>query len=104
MIQIGPLDLFRQILDERESLPKAEASHDLIQIINYILRKFFKKVAEDPFVIIETLGPKSRNRWKDLSSHKSDEEDDGMGGQRARIREKVSSLPSSFAASHCEVS
>ena len=61
-----------------------------MQIINYILRKFFKKVAEDPFVIVETLGPKSRNKWKDLSSYKSDEEgEDGMGGQRARIKEKV---------------
>jgi replication fork protection complex subunit Tof1/Swi1 len=41
-------------------------------------------------VIVETLGPKSRNKWKDLSSYKSDEEeDDGMGGQRARIQEKV---------------
>jgi replication fork protection complex subunit Tof1/Swi1 len=42
-------------------------------------------------VIVETLGPKSRNKWKDLSSYKSDEEgEDGMGGQRARIKEKVS--------------
>ena len=41
-------------------------------------------------MIVETLGPKSRNKWKDLSSYKSDEEeDDGMGGQRARIQEKV---------------
>jgi replication fork protection complex subunit Tof1/Swi1 len=66
----------------------------LIQIVNYILRKFFKKVKEDPFVIVDTLGPKSRNKWKDLSSYKSDEEEgDGMAGQRARIREKVSSGP-----------
>jgi replication fork protection complex subunit Tof1/Swi1 len=41
-------------------------------------------------VIVDTLGPKSRNKWKDLSSYKSDEEDgDGMAGQRARIREQV---------------
>jgi replication fork protection complex subunit Tof1/Swi1 len=92
-IQIGSLYLFRQILDERQSLPKGDASNDLIQLINYILRKFFKKVAEDKFVIVETLGPKSRNKWKDLSSYKSEEEDDdGMGGQRARIREKVRHL------------
>lgn len=78
------------MLDQRESLPKSDASGDLVQIIHYILRKFFKKVAEDPFVIVETLGPKSRNKWKDLSSYRSDEEgEDGMGGQRARIREKV---------------
>jgi replication fork protection complex subunit Tof1/Swi1 len=45
-------------------------------------------------VIVETLGPKSRNKWKDLSSYKSDEEeDDGMGGQRARIQEKVRRPP-----------
>lgn len=44
-------------------------------------------------MIVETLGPKSRNKWKDLSSYKSDEEgEDGMGGQRARIKEKVRSL------------
>lgn len=97
-VQIGSLHLFQKVLDERQSLPKADASNDLVQIINYILRKFFKKVAEDPFVIVETLGPKSRNKWKDLSSYKSDEEgEDGMGGQRARIKEKVRCL-SAFLA------
>ena len=91
--RIGALHLFQKVLDERQSLPKADSSNDLVQIINYILRKFFKKVAEDPFVIVETLGPKSRNKWKDLSGYKSDEqEDDGMGGQAARIREKVGFL------------
>lgn len=47
-------------------------------------------MAEDPFMIVEAFGPKSRGRWKQHSSYKSDdEEDDGMGGQRARIQEKV---------------
>ena len=84
------LMLFRRILDEQQSLPKADSSNDLLQVIKFVLRKFFKKVAEDPFVIVETLGPKSRGKWKELSSYKSDDEDeDGMGGQRSRIREKV---------------
>ncbi|WVF65442.1 hypothetical protein IAT40_000170 [Kwoniella sp. CBS 6097] len=88
--KVSTLDLFRRILDESHTLIKADSSKDLMQLINFVLRKFFKRVAEDPFLIVEAFTSKSRSRWKDLSSYKSeDEDDDGMGGQRARIKEKM---------------
>lgn len=84
--------LFRKILDEQHTLPKTEQTKDLLQLINFVLRKFFKKVEDDPFVIVQALGPKTRGHWKELSSYKSDEDsdDDGMAGQRERIAERVS--------------
>ncbi|WWD21366.1 hypothetical protein CI109_105851 [Kwoniella shandongensis] len=88
--KVSTLNLFRRILDEQHSLPKADSSKDLLQLVNFVLRKFFKRVAEDPFVIVEALSSKARGKWKDLSSYKSDDEsDDGMGGQRGRIQEKM---------------
>ncbi|WVQ93115.1 hypothetical protein IAU59_000179 [Kwoniella sp. CBS 9459] len=88
--KVSTLNLFRRILDEQHSLMKADSSKDLMQLINFVLRKFFKRVAEDPFLIVEAFTSKSRSKWKDLSSYKSeDEDDDGMGGQRARIKEKM---------------
>lgn len=70
---------------------KCDSTKDLLQLIRFVLKKFFKKVQEDPFVIVQALEPKTRKNWKDLSSYKSDDEsdDDGMGGQQARIQEKV---------------
>ncbi|OCF42971.1 topoisomerase 1-associated factor 1 [Kwoniella heveanensis CBS 569] len=88
--KVSTLNLFRTILDEQHTLIKADSSKDLMQLINFVLRKFFKRVAEDPFLIIEAFTSKSRSKWKDLSSYKSEDEDeDGMGGQRARIKEKM---------------
>ena len=82
-------------MDDQQSLPKTDSTKALLQLINFVLRKFFKRVAEDPFLIVQALGPKSRGHWKELSSYKSDEEeDDGMGGQKARIQEKVIIMPS----------
>ena len=87
------MHLFRQILDYAPSLPRADSSKDLISLIKFILRKFFKRVADDSFLIVQAFAPKTRGHWRQLSSYKSDDEsDDGMGGQRDRIREKVSLL------------
>jgi hypothetical protein len=51
-------------------------------------------------LIVQTLAPKGRGKWKEYSSYKSDEEgeDDGMGGQKARIKEKVSTASVLFSA------
>ncbi|WVR08981.1 hypothetical protein IAU60_006041 [Kwoniella sp. DSM 27419] len=87
--KVSTLNLFRRVLDEQHTLPKADASKDLLQLINFVLRKFFKRVAEDPFLIVDALTSKSRSKWKGLSSYQSDEDDDGMGGQKARIKEKM---------------
>ncbi|WWC91099.1 uncharacterized protein L201_006040 [Kwoniella dendrophila CBS 6074] len=90
--KVSTMYLFRKILDLSHTLPKVESSKDLSQLINYVLRKFFKRITEDPFLIIEAFGSKSRSKWKEISSYKSDgesDDEDGMNGQRSRIKEKM---------------
>jgi replication fork protection complex subunit Tof1/Swi1 len=95
--QVSYLNLFRRVLDEQQSLPTADSSQDLVRLIKFVVSKFFKRVATDPFLVVQALGPKSRGHWKELSSYKSDDEsddesDDGMDGQKSRIKEKVGFL------------
>lgn len=86
--KVSCLHLFQQILDDQLSLPKGEGTQDLFQLIKFVLRKFFKRLEADPFLMIDALQPKTRGKWKGISSYESDE-DDGMAGQRGRIREQV---------------
>ncbi|KAI0357683.1 timeless-domain-containing protein [Trametes cingulata] len=65
---VSTLYLFKQILAEERSLPKEQPYKDLVALINYILRKFFKAVAEDSFLVVEAFFPKNRNHWKHFSS------------------------------------
>ncbi|OBZ77008.1 Topoisomerase 1-associated factor 1 [Grifola frondosa] len=90
---VSALDLFKHILSER-SLPKDQPYKDLIALINFILRKFFKAVAEDSFLIVEVgsasfhstmlsvseriiqaFFPKNRGQWKHYSSWAPEEKD-----------------------------
>lgn len=48
----------------KASLPSGDATRDLTQIITFVLRKFFKRVEEDPFLIVEAIMPKGRGAWK----------------------------------------
>ena len=50
---MSTLYLFKQIMAEEKSLPKEQPYKDLVALINYILRKFFKAVAEDSFLVVE---------------------------------------------------
>jgi replication fork protection complex subunit Tof1/Swi1 len=47
------LELFKTILADERSLPKDKPYKDLISLINFILRQFFKALAEDPFLAVE---------------------------------------------------
>lgn len=85
---IPALHLFKSIMDEKDSLPPGDASKDLVKLITYILRSFFKMVEKDPWTLVEATLPKGRAGWRHLSSI-DDEDDDGMGGQRSRIQEKL---------------
>ncbi len=51
--KVSTLNLFKTILAEEKSLPREQAYKDLVALINYILRKFFKEAAEDPFILVE---------------------------------------------------
>lgn len=85
---MSTLIIFRRILDKQHVLPAASSSRDLITLITYILRKFFKHVEKEPFTLVEALSSKSRGQWKTVGGG-SDDDDDGMAGQRGRIKEKV---------------
>lgn len=47
------MSVFKSILDDQRSLPKDQPYKKLIELITFILRKFFKTVEEDPFLMIE---------------------------------------------------
>ncbi|TFK52842.1 timeless-domain-containing protein [Heliocybe sulcata] len=66
--QVSTLGLFKTILAEQKSLPKDQPHKDLVALINYILRQFFKAVDEEPLLIVEAFFPKNRGAWKKLSS------------------------------------
>lgn len=68
MIQVSTLYLFKTILDEQKSLPRDQSYKDLINLINYILRKFFKEMQEDTFLGVEAFFPKNGANWKKHSS------------------------------------
>lgn len=80
--------MFKSILDDQKSLPREQPYKDLINVVNFILRKFFKALNEEPFLAIEVIlsllrtqfsystaltfdqafFPKNRSQWKQYSS------------------------------------
>ncbi|KAI0942849.1 hypothetical protein AcV7_002147 [Taiwanofungus camphoratus] len=65
---VSTLELFKTILADQKSLPKDQPYKDLIALINFLLRRFFKAVSEESFLIIEAFFPKNRGHWKHYSS------------------------------------
>lgn len=49
-------------------MPRSQPYKDLVALIHYLLRQFFKAVAEDSFLVVEAFYPKNRGKWKALSS------------------------------------
>lgn len=50
---VSTLYLFKQIMAEERSLPREQPYKDLVALINYVLRQFFKAVEEDSFLVVE---------------------------------------------------
>ncbi|EIW79780.1 timeless-domain-containing protein [Coniophora puteana RWD-64-598 SS2] len=65
---VSTLSLFKAIHDDQRSLPKDQTSKDLIQLISFILRRFFKALAEEPMLAVEAFFPMNRGHWKQFSS------------------------------------
>ncbi|KIJ16511.1 hypothetical protein PAXINDRAFT_98952 [Paxillus involutus ATCC 200175] len=88
---VSTLNLFKSILDDQRSLPKDKPYKDLIQLITFILRKFFNALDEEPFLMIEAFFPMNRGHWKQFSSwqpeeksnrkHETAEDDGGFSGE-----------------------
>ncbi|CDO77442.1 hypothetical protein BN946_scf184857.g49 [Trametes cinnabarina] len=70
---VSTLYLFKEILAEEKSLPKEQPYKDLVALINYIIRKFFKSVSDDSFLVVEAFFPKNRGHWKQFSSLELDQ-------------------------------
>jgi hypothetical protein len=75
--QVSALNLFKTVLGDQKSFPKDQPYKDLVALINYILRQFFKAVEADSFVLIEvtlslpTALPSQRNRHPRVYRHYS---------------------------------
>ncbi|KAG8689963.1 Topoisomerase 1-associated factor 1, partial [Ceratobasidium sp. 395] len=67
--KVSTLALFQSILKVQASLPKDQPYKDLIQFINFVLRKFFKNAKEHPLLLVEAFYPKNRGQWKAYSSY-----------------------------------
>lgn len=66
--RVTTLDLFKSILADSKILPREQPYKDLVALINFILRKFFKAVEQNPFLLVEAFFPKNRGSWKAYSS------------------------------------
>ena len=53
LFQVSTMNLFKSILSKQGSLPTDQSYKDLISLINYILKKFFKQLATDPLLAVE---------------------------------------------------
>jgi len=51
--QVSTLDLFKSILADQKSFPREQPYKDLVSLINFVLRQFFKALNEDSFLAIE---------------------------------------------------
>lgn len=87
-IQVSGFITFKKILDDQRSLPPGQTSKDLIACINYILKKFFKNLQENPILGIETFWPKPRGKLRKLTASDSEDEasEDGAA-PRVKVRQ-----------------
>ncbi|KAG6865098.1 hypothetical protein C0991_005153 [Blastosporella zonata] len=71
--KVSTLNLFKAILADQKSFPRDQPYKDLVNLITFILRQFFKALAEDSFLAVErrisqAFFPKNRGNWKQFSS------------------------------------
>ncbi|KAJ3842021.1 timeless protein-domain-containing protein [Lentinula raphanica] len=66
--KVSTLNLFKSILADKASFPSNQPHKDLVNLITYILRQFFKALEQEPFLAIEAFFPKNRGNWKQYSS------------------------------------
>ena len=51
-VQVSTLDLFKRLLEDQKSFPREQPYKDLVRLVNFLLRQFFKAVEEDSFLIV----------------------------------------------------
>ncbi|KAG8943281.1 Topoisomerase 1-associated factor 1 [Tulasnella sp. 424] len=55
--KVSTLDLFHRILKAEKTLPKDTPYLDLCKLMRYVVKKFFKAVQEDSFLMVEAFFP-----------------------------------------------
>lgn len=65
--QSSTLHLFKSILADQTSLPRDQPYKDLVALINFILRQFFKAIEKDAFLAIEVDMPSES--WNKFLKH-----------------------------------
>ncbi|KAF8624656.1 hypothetical protein AX17_006987 [Amanita inopinata Kibby_2008] len=86
---VSTLELFQTILADQKSFPREQPYKDLISLINFILRQFFKALEKDSFLAVEAFFPKNRGNWKQYSSW----EPEAKSGRRKRGTENAQFPP-----------
>ncbi|KAG8903574.1 Topoisomerase 1-associated factor 1 [Tulasnella sp. 403] len=72
--KVTTLELFGRLIKEEKTLPKDQPYLDLMQLVKFVLRKFFKGVEESPFLLVEAFFPKASSRKKMAFKANRDEE------------------------------
>ncbi|KAJ7134228.1 timeless protein-domain-containing protein [Mycena epipterygia] len=66
--KVSTLYLFQTILAAQKTFPRDQPHRDLVALVTFVLRRFFKALEEEPFLAVEAFFPKNRGQWKAFSS------------------------------------
>ncbi|WAQ85700.1 hypothetical protein PtA15_6A328 [Puccinia triticina] len=94
--RVSVLDTFHTMIEEKSSMPKHPVYTDLFRFIDYILKQFFKSVAESPFLIVEALCDHGMRDWHRAFDSSSDDSD--TMPSKAKTGRKVPKLPAEIEA------
>ncbi|KAH7904136.1 hypothetical protein BJ138DRAFT_27591 [Hygrophoropsis aurantiaca] len=77
--EVSTLTLFKSILDAQQQriLPRDRTHTELVQLVNYILRRFFKALEGERMLAVEAFFPMNRGHWKQYSSWKPEKKSSG---------------------------
>ncbi|KAJ7608441.1 timeless protein-domain-containing protein [Roridomyces roridus] len=80
---VSTLYLFQTILAAQKTFPRDQPHRDLVALVTFVLRRFFKALQEEPFLAVEAFFPKNRGHWKAFSSWEPPEKEKGVRALRA---------------------
>lgn len=86
LTQVSGFEVFKRVLDDQRSLPAGQATKDLLACINFILRKFFKNLQQNPLLALEAFWPKPRGHLRKLGGANSDDDSDNGDPSIIKVR------------------
>lgn len=77
MSQVSTLDLMHKILDQRKQFPRQPAYDDLAKLIDFVIKRFFKTIKDNPFMLVEVFFPKrSKTEWEKAIAGRDESDDE----------------------------